>query len=45
LDVGFFVDVDKMWVYLCIFVYIWVTSSGPGSQRHEQFLTRVFIGF
>jgi len=27
-----------------MFIHIWMTSSGPGRQRHESFLTRLFIG-
>jgi len=32
-----------MCVYLCIFVYIWMTSSGPGSLRHEPFFWLEFL--
>ena len=32
-----------MWVCLCIFVYIWMTSSGSGSQRHEPFFWLEFL--
>jgi len=35
LQMSFFVDVYRMRGCLCIFVYIWMTSSSPGSRPIE----------
>jgi len=42
LDV-FFIDVDKMWACLYIFVYILMTASSPGSRRYESFFWLEFL--
>jgi len=43
-DIVFLVDVYKMRGCLCIFVYIWKTSSSPGSRPIEPILwVKVFL--
>jgi len=37
LGILIFVAMDTIGIRLCIFVYIWMTSSGPECQRHKPF--------